>query len=144
MIKQLTIFVENQPGRLTEVFEILAGAGVDIRAVSVADTADFGLLRLIVDQPEKAVEVIERQGIALLLTDVIAIGRDDRPGAFAAALRLLSNAGVDVEYMYAAISRKAGMAHIILRVENWEQAAEILTNGGVELLSPEEVYGVNL
>ena len=141
-IKQLTIFAENKPGRLTEIFEILASAGIDIRAVSVADSSDFGLLRLIVDQPEKAIEVMELNGIALTLTDVLAIGRDDRPGAFAASLRLLSDAGLDVEYIYAAISRKPGAAHVIIRAKDCRRAGEILRAGGVELLSPEEVYGV--
>lgn len=140
-IKQLTIFVENKPGRLTEIFEILAEVNIDIRAVSVGDTKDFGILRLIVSDPEAAVKETKKREIAAFLTDVIAIGREDKPGVFAKALRLLSEGGIAVEYIYAAISKKPGTAYVILRVDDNERAADVLKNGGVELLSNNEVYG---
>ena len=140
-IKQLTIFVENTPGRLTEIFEILAEEGIDIRAVSVADTADFGLMRLIVDKPDAARDIMRKNDIAVSLTDVIAIGSPDKPGAFAKALRVLSDAGMDIEYMYAAISRSSGTANVIMRIEDGRKAVVALEAAGVRLLSPGDVYG---
>ena len=104
-IQQLSVFIENKPGRMAEVTEVLAEANIDIRAISVADTRDFGILRVIVDKPKEAVEALKAHGMTVTLTKVIAVGIDDKPGAFSKAVRLLSNEGFDVEYMYAFISR---------------------------------------
>lgn len=105
-IQQLSIFVENKSGRLAEITQTIADANVDIRAMSIADTSDFGILRLIVDKPEKAVEAFKKAGMTVSLTSVIAIGLDDAPGEFAKAVKILSDNGISVEYLYALSAEK--------------------------------------
>lgn len=139
-IKQLSVFVENKPGRLAEITETLAGAGVDIRAISVADTSDFGILRVIVDKPDDAVKALKENGMTVSLTDVIAVGIEDVPGSFAKSVRVLADGGLTIEYMYAFVSRDKGRAYIIIRADNGAKAAEILTASGVRILTPEELY----
>lgn len=141
-IQQLSIFVENKSGRLAEITEILGQAGVDIRAISVADTSDFGILRLIVDKPKEAVEALRAANLTVSLTSVIAVGIDDKPGEFAKAMRVLADGEIGVEYMYAFISRDKGKAYVILRVLESDKAVECLKASGISLLSAEEIYGM--
>ena len=141
-IQQLSIFVENKSGRLAEITELIGKAGVDIRAISVADTSDFGILRLIVDKPREAVESLREAGLTVSLTSVIAIGIDDKPGEFAKAMRVLADGDIGVEYMYAFISRDKGKAFVILRVLETEKAVECLEKNGITLLSAEDIYGM--
>lgn len=133
-IKQLSIFVENKKGRLADITEILSDVGANIRALSIADTTDFGILRLIVDDPDAAALALKDAGVTVSITNVIAVGIDDVPGAFARPMRILSDAGIDVEYMYAFITRKSEKAYVILRVADNEAAASVLIENGVELL----------
>lgn len=137
IIKQLSIFVENKKGRLADITEILSKSGANIRALSIADTTDFGILRLIVDNPEAAALALKEAGITVSVTNVIAIGINDVPGAFAYPMRVLSDAGIDVEYMYAFITRKSEKAYVILRVADNDAAAKVLLDNGVELLDEE-------
>ena len=141
-IKQLSIFIENKPGRLAEITEAIANSGVDIRAISVADTADFGILRVIVDKPDTAVKCLKENGMTVSLTDVIAVGIEDQPGTFAKSMRILADEGFTVEYIYAFVSRDRGKAYIIIRADNGEAAAECLKKNGVQILSPEELYNM--
>lgn len=141
-IQQLSIFVENKSGRLAEITEALANSDIDIRAMSVADTSDFGILRLIVDKPEEAVTAFQKAGMTVSLTSVIAIGVHDRPGEFAKAVRLLADNGIDVEYIYAFISREKGKAFVILRVNEEDKAIDLLKENGIDLLTAEEIHGM--
>ena len=141
-IKQLSIFVENRPGRMAEITEALAASGIDVRALSLADTSDFGLLRLIVTDPEGAVEALKKSGVMVRLSEVTAIAVSDKPGEFARAVRLLAEARVNIEYLYAFLSRKDGDAVIIMRVDDPENAAAVLAKGGVRLLGEDEVYSM--
>ena len=141
-IQQLSIFVENKSGLLAEITEILGQAGVDIRAISVADTSDFGILRLIVDKPKEAVEALRAANLTVSLTSVIAVGIDDKPGEFAKAMRVLADGEIGVEYMYAFISRDKGKAYVILRVLESDKAVECLKASGISLLNAEEIYGM--
>ena len=141
-IQQISIFVENKSGRLAEITEALAAAKVDIRAVSIADTSDFGILRLIVDKPKGAVEALKAAGLTASLTSVIAMGIDDQPGEFAKALRVLADNKIGVEYMYAFISREHGKAFVILRVDDSERAVAVLKEHQITILSAEEIYGM--
>lgn len=141
-IQQISIFVENKSGRLAEITETLAGRNVDIRAVSIADTSDFGILRLIVDKPKEAVEALKAAGFTASLTSVIAMGIDDKPGEFAKALRVLADNKIGVEYMYAFISRERGKAFVILRVDDSERALAVLKQNQITILSAEEIYGM--
>ena len=139
-IQQLSVFIENKPGRMAEVTEVLAEANIDIRAISVADTRDFGILRVIVDKPKEAVEALKAHGMTVTLTKVIAVGIDDKPGAFSKAVRLLSNEGFDVEYMYAFLGGKnADHAYMIFRVADPEKAAAALAARGIHVVDQEEI-----
>ncbi len=141
-IKQISVFVENKKGRLAEITEALAKAKVDIRALSIADTTDFGILRLIVDKPDEAAAALKELGVTVSITNVIAIGIEDAPGAFSVPMRLLADAGIDVEYMYAFITRKSERAYVILRVNDNDIAAKILVDKGVELLDEEGFHAL--
>ena len=141
-IQQLSIFVENKSGRLAHITEALAAANVDIRAISVADTSDFGILRLIVDKPEEAVKALKEAHLTVSLTSVIAVGINDQPGEFAKAMRVLADSYIGVEYMYAFISRDKGKAYVILRVEDSDKAIKALKDHEITLLTAEEIYGM--
>ena len=138
-LKQLSIFVENKKGRLEEITGILAKEQIHIRAVSIADTTDYGILRLIVNKPDEALTALKNNGITVSITSVIAIAIDDKPGALYEAVKLLSNNDISVEYMYAFLNPTDDAACVILRVEDNEKASEVLKNGGIRLLELEEV-----
>ena len=142
IIKQISVFVENTAGRLAEITTLLAEAGVDIRALSVADTNDFGILRLIVNDPDKAEEMLKEHGYTVALTKVLAIGIHDQPGGLAAPMKTLFEHHISVEYMYAFISKSVDTAYVILRVEDNERAAQVLQESGVKLVPEDEVYGM--
>ena len=139
-IKQLSVFVENKDGRLAEITTIIAIAGIDIRALSIADTTDFGILRLVVDKPYEAEDILKAAGLTVSLTDVIAIGIPDRPGGFAETITAVANKAVAVEYMYAFISREQDRAYLIMRVADNETAIAALKAQGCDLLDGESVY----
>lgn len=139
LVDQLSVFVENKPGRLHEVTVILKENNIDIRAMSIADTTDFGILRLIVNDPEKAKAAISDAGYAVSLTKVIAIGLNDSPGGLEDALAVLVKASIVVEYMYAFISREQATASVILRVSDNEKAAEEFVKNGVKVLTRDDI-----
>lgn len=142
LIKQISIFVENKPGRLSEVTNLLGKNDINIRALSVSDTKDFGILRLIVNKPDKACEVLRGAGCTVSITNVIAICINDRPGGLAEAMDSLYAANISVEYMYAFISKAEGQAYVILRVANNETAAEALKEKGFTVIKADDVYGM--
>lgn len=139
-IKQLSVFVENKDGRLAEITTIIANAGIDIRALSIADTTDFGILRLVVDKPYEAEEALKNVGLTVSLTDVIAIGIPDRPGGFAETISAVADKDVGVEYMYAFISREHDRAYLIMRVADNEKALSALKAHGCDILDGDSVY----
>lgn len=141
-IQQLSVFVENKEGRLAEITEALAKANIDIRAISIADTSDFGILRLIVDRPDEAVTALKEANMTVSLTSVIAIGITDKPGEFAKAMKVLAENHIVIEYMYAFISRDKGRAFVILRVNDEEQALQSLQDAGIMILTSEEIHGM--
>lgn len=141
VLKQVSVFLENKSGRLAEVAKVLGENDVDISALSIADTTDFGILRLILNKPDKAIRVLEDNGFTVGTTDVIAISVEDHPGGLASALNTLDEIKVDIEYMYAFIGNKAsGRAMVILRVEKPEEAIEALQKSGIDVLPSSEVY----
>ncbi|MBR4555707.1 MAG: ACT domain-containing protein [Ruminococcus sp.] len=138
-IKQLSIFAENRPGRLNNITHLLAVNGINIRAMSVADTKDFGILRLIVNDADKAVDALKEGGCAVTVSKVLAIQIPDRPGGLAAAMQVLYDNNVSVEYMYSAfISEKSEEAYLILRADS-NEAAEQAFDGRYKLLTQEEL-----
>ncbi len=140
LIKQISIFVENKPGRLAEVTALISKANIDIRALSIADTTNFGILRLIVDQPDKAQKVLKEGGFTVSITDVMGIVVKDTPGGLYPAIQVLSDEGVTVEYMYAFVNASKDEAYVILRVEDTGRAIEILTRNNITLVDPETLY----
>ena len=137
-ITQLTVFLENRPGQLAKAVRLISDAGVNLRALSLADTKDFGLLRLIVDNVPKAKAVLSEQSI-VLETPVIAARMDDVSGALDRILRLLEKTQINVEYMYAFTGAAAGSAYVVLRVDDSAAAEAALLDGGVALLTDAEM-----
>jgi len=142
IISQISVFVENRLGTLKEITAVLKDSDIDIRALSIADTTDFGILRLIVDDPEKAADLLKAANFTVSVTRVVAVGIEDKPGALHDVLEILSDAEIAVEYAYAFITRKHDGAYVILRVEDIERASEVLKNGGIHVLDGEEVYSI--
>ena len=142
LLNQISIFVENKSGRLADITEVLGKNGIDIRALSVADTADYGILRLIVNEPEKAEKVLKEEELTVSITKVLAIGVDDTPGSFAKAIRILSDADINVEYSYAFITPKENAAYVIIRVDDNEKASEVLKNAGINLLQQSDIFDI--
>ena len=138
-VEQLAIFLENKSGRLAEITAILAENGIDIRALSVADTADFGILRLIVDQVEKAEEALKQKGFTVGKTQVVAVAVPDRVGGLASVLREVSAGGFNVEYMYAYANRGDGKAVMIFRFDIMDEAIARLQEKGFTLVSKSEI-----
>ena len=141
-VEQISIFLENKSGRLAEVAGVLAGAGVNIRALSLADTADFGILRLIVDQNDRAKQALKESGFTVGKTEVVALEVPDRPGGLAQILRTLNAAGINVEYMYAFVQRAGDNAILIFRFDDLDRAVAALAQAGVRVLGGDEVYAL--
>ena len=137
--KQISVFVENKRGRLAEVTGALGDNGIDMSALCIADTADFGVLRIITDKPDLAEKVLKDCGYAVSITEVIAIAVEDKPGGLAAALRVLDEHGINIEYMYAFFRKNAQTATVIVRVDNPAEAIEKLKNSTINMLSSAEL-----
>ena len=139
-IRQISVFVENKKGSLEKAVKTLAEAGVDMRALSIADTADFGILRLIVRDPEATAKLLREMGFVAKINSVLAIAVDDRPGGLAKPLSLLSEQGVSVEYLYAFMSKCDAGATVILRTDKRDIAESVLADAGIRLLNADEIY----
>ena len=139
-VKQLSVFCENRPGRLSRVTRLLADNNINIRAMSIADTKDFGILRLIVNDSDKAIEVFEKNELIVTYTNVLCIRLADKPGGLADAMECLYKENISVEYMYAAfISETNETAYLVLRVDRLDTAVTALEEGGFKLVSDEEL-----
>ena len=138
-IKQLSIFVENKPGRLHTIIDALGKSGVNLRALSIADTTDFGILRVITDDNDKARKSLSEIGVISKLTDVLAVYIDDKTGGLATVLDELSVEGVEIEYMYAFLGRKEGKALMVLKASDEEKAQKALEKHGIAVAGPEEI-----
>jgi hypothetical protein len=141
-VEQISVFLENKSGRLADVAGVLAEAGINIRALSLADTTDFGILRLIVNDTVKAKEVLKDHGFTVGRTEVIAVEVSDRPGGLAHILNSMRDASINVEYMYAFVQKTGGNAVIIFRFDVLEKAIDVLQAAGVRILSGEEIYSI--
>ena len=125
-VKQLTIFVENKSGRVSDILEALGNAGIDISALSIADTSDYGLMRMIVDDPEKAKEVLLSAGVVVKITDALAVPIADRPGGLASVMKKLKEHSLSVEYLYAFVGHRDGGALVVMKTDDNEKAESIL------------------
>ena len=141
-VRQISIFLENRSGRLSSVLKEVGRAGVNIRALSLADTSDFGILRLIVDDVDKCVKALRDTGHTVSLTEVLAIEVPDHPGGLAGILEALSEAGLNVEYMYAFVSRATEKAVVVFRFENVDAAISALKKADVSVLAADRVYSL--
>ena len=141
-VEQISIFIENKSGRLAEVTRILGEANVNIRALSLADTSDFGILRLIVNCPEKAKEVLKEKGFTVSKTEVVAVEVPDQPGGLSAILQALDRDGINVEYMYAFVERCGGNAVIIFRFDEIDKALATLTAHNFNTLAGDRLYSM--
>ncbi|RJX28901.1 MAG: ACT domain-containing protein [Desulfurivibrio sp.] len=141
-VEQIAIFLENRSGRLAEITGILAGKGINIRAMSLADTSDFGILRLIVNDTESARKVLKEKGFTVGTTNVVVAEVQDKPGGLANVLQIIKNAGLNIEYMYAFTQKSGETGLIIFRFEKVDAAIDVLVKAGVRLLSGEEVYAI--
>ncbi|HBA86683.1 MAG TPA: amino acid-binding protein [Geobacter sp.] len=141
-VEQISIFIENKFGRLAEVTRILGDAGVNIRTLSLADTSDFGILRLIVNDTEKAKSVLKERGFTVSKTEVVAVEIPDRPGGLADILQTLDADGINVEYMYAFVERCGENAVMIFRFDETQKAIATLTAKNFTVLPGERLYSM--
>ncbi|MCW0482885.1 ACT domain-containing protein [Gaoshiqia sediminis] len=139
IIKQLSVFLENKTGRLNEVAGILGDAGINMSAFSVADTSEFGILRLIVSDPDRALQELKSAGFAVRLTEVVCLSSPNEPGALARALNILSSEGVFIEYLYA-YSMDNKSANIVLKPENIQKCIQVLQDHKMELVKASDLY----
>lgn len=140
LVKQISVFLENKSGRLAEVTRIFGSNDINISALSIADTTDFGILRLIVNNPEKAENILKENGFTVSNTSVIAIAVADKPGGLAAALDMLDAEAISIEYMYAFVGKTTNEALVILKVNDPVRAIESLTRKNIRVLSSTAVY----
>ncbi len=140
MAKQISVFLENKAGRLARVTRVLGEAGINIRALSIADTSDFGILRLIVSDPEKAYQTLKDAGFTISETDVIAVKVPDAPGGLASVLEQTSEANLNIEYLYAFFGTTGDDALVIFKVEDVAKARETFTQKGIQFLDDYTLY----
>ena len=140
--EQISVFLENRAGRLAEVTRTLREASINIRAMSLADTSDFGILRLIVSDPAKAISELKAKGFTLGRTSVVAVQVGDQPGGLDQILSLMAENGVNVEYMYAFVQKTMEQATLIFRFDKIEKAIELLQAAGVTLIPGSDLYRI--
>ena len=134
-IKQISVFLENTTGRICEVTRTLAQAGINLRAISIADTADFGILRIIVDKNDDAIAALTGAGFTTRQTVVAAVEIEDKPGSLASLMELFQKSGINIEYLYASLEGSQGKAVVIFKLEDNEKGFDILAKNG--LIMPE-------
>lgn len=133
-VQQLTVFLENHQGQLVQVTDLLGKNGIDMRALSIADTQDFGILRLIVSDTQKALTVLKNNDYLVQITEVVGVSIPDRAGELSRALALLDQANINIEYLYAFLTNTAGSAQMVFRVADNGAAAKVLEDAGYQVL----------
>ncbi|MDO4739186.1 MAG: ACT domain-containing protein [Eubacteriales bacterium] len=139
LVKQISVFIENTRGSLSRLTGALGDAGVDLMALSVADTADYGIIRCITGDPQKGIEALKHEGYTVRTTDVLAVVVPDKPGGLAKVLRALEKGNVSVEYLYSFVRTLGNGALIIFRVTETDRAIAVLRENGIHMLTQEEV-----
>ena len=142
-VKQISVFMENRPGRLAEITKILSENSVDIRAINIADTTDFGILRMIVDDEEKAEKVLRGNNMTANISDVIAISISDSVGAFSNVIELLKDKNISIDYIYSFIGEMSSKAVIVLKTSDLDLSINVLRENGVNVLSKEDVNNLD-
>ena len=142
LIKQLSVFVENKPGRLAAVIEALGKNNVNMSALSLADTSEYGILRVIVDNPEAAAEILKGIGVIVKITKVLAISMDDTPGGLSKVLDIFLKNEINVDYMYAFVGKTANKAVMVVKVSDVKKAEDALLTAGIPTLDKDDVYRI--
>ena len=140
--KQLSVFIENREGRLEEVLAVIKNAGVNILSLSLADTSEYGLLRLIVSDPAKGDAALKEKGFSSMLTDVLVVRLDNKVGSLQAFLSEISKKDINLEYMYGLTIEKEGKASLVIKTSDLAAASEILIKAGAELLTAEDIAAI--
>ena len=141
-IKQLSIFLQNRMGSLAKPLEVLTVADVNIRAMCMADTSEFGILRLVVDNPEKGKEVLEQNNFLVKITEIIGVEMNDAPGGLTSVLNIIKENNIDLEYLYAFTHEKEGKAILLLHSDDIDELIDVLQKNNVTIASAEEVYNL--
>jgi hypothetical protein len=141
-IKQISLFVENKPGRMAKVSKTLSDAGVNIRAMTIAEAGDFGVIRMVVDTPEKGYQILRDKGFTVSTTDVLAVEMKDTPGGLYEIVNTLGENKLNVDYAYAFVTAKAQSAMLILRVDDIARARSVLGAQGVKIATKEEIQAI--
>ena len=139
MVYQISVFLENRAGQFAEITGILAGSDIDLRAISIAETADYGILRMIVDDAQKATAILMQHGYLMTMTPVQVVAVPDQPGGIAPVLAALAEGKIDIEYMYSLFTHVAGKAYIVFRVADAEQFTALLSSHGMTTCTGEEL-----
>lgn len=139
-VKQISVFLENKAGRLADATRALGNHQINIRALAVADTADFGVLRMIVNKPEEAVEILRKEGFTVKETDVLAAEVPDKPGGLASVLDVIRKEDINIEYLYCFVEKSGGQAIVVFRIQEIDRAIKALKVAGIRLLSGESLY----
>jgi hypothetical protein len=139
-VKQISVFLENKSGRLATVTKVLGENNINIRALSIADTTDFGILRLIVNDPDKAWQVLKTNDFTVSETEIIAVQVPDKPSGLAGILETLDNCKINIEYMYAFVGKSGENAIVVFRVEDIDRAITLLQKSGIQLMPGKEIY----
>lgn len=134
MVKQISVFIENTTGRIAEITRILGSSGINLRAISIADTADFGILRIVSDKPDEALKVLKQGGFTAKETDVIGAEVSDQPGGLAFVMDVLDKEDVNIEYLYATLECKADKAVVIFKVEDIDHAVSVLNKNNISII----------
>lgn len=138
-INQLSVFMENRAGQLAEITETIANSTIDMRAINISETENFGVLRLIVDKPKLGAEILGQHGYIVKETPVVAMAVPDRPGGLNEAVRLIAEKGINIEYMYSVFGHREGLAYMIFRVDDTEGLEKALADGGFKTAKSEEL-----
>ena len=141
-LKQISVFLENRKGRLWKALNILAVAKINIRDLSIADKSEFGILRIIVPEPEKAKNILEESNFVVKVNNVIAVSISDEPGGLDSVLEALNKLDINVEYLYAFVEKKGKNAIVVIRTEDIDAGIKALEDGGITVLKSEEVYSL--
>lgn len=141
-LTQISVFLENRKGRLYDVCSMLGNAGINIRALTIAETESFGVLRLIVDKPDQAIKLFHSNNVTANRTDVVAVEIDDKPSGLANVLKILSENNVNVEYMYGFMEKFSDKALMVFRFDEPERAAKILTAAGMNVVTRKDIQGL--
>ncbi len=138
-ITQISVFLENKKGRLYEVSALLGSNGINIRALTIAEEENFGVLRVIVDKPQKALEALKEKGFIASMTDIVAVEVDDKPGGLASILKILSENELNVEYMYGFVEKFSERALLVFRFDDTDKAAEFLKTNSIKVVGTQEL-----